>query len=141
MNFNPELARERRRRRQLGIPPDAVELPKVPEMADVDENYTTDDSTSAALIPPDALARDLAEEISSAVEEAVTSPDYQTFESDGERGRYLTQVVHNAHARVYNGVRLRARQAQLEVLLRLEQYPHQLEGRGSKPKPGERMQL
>lgn len=102
---------------------------------------TKDERTGAALVPPDVLARELAEEISGAVEEAVNSPDYETFENDGARQKYLTQVVRNARARVYAGLRLKAREGQLQELERLGNYQRELEQRSRQLRPGGRMKL
>jgi hypothetical protein len=92
----------------------------------------------SALVAPDVLAKDLAEEISTAVEDAVGSPDYQTFESDAARQKYLTQVVRNARARVYSSLRLAARQNQLDELRRIEDYQRRLEERSSDARRGPR---
>jgi hypothetical protein len=100
-----------------------------------------DERTGLALVAPDDMARDLAAEISGAVEEAVNSPDYTSFESDAARQKYLTQVVRNARARVYSGLRLKAREGQLEDLRRIEEYQRELEGRSRRVRPGETMKL
>lgn len=92
-------------------------------------------------ISADDTAHDLAEEISAAVEEAITSPDYKSFATDSDRAEYLKQVVRNARARVYSGVRLKARAHQLDELQRIEDYQHELEHRGPGLKPGETLKL
>ncbi len=100
-----------------------------------------DERTGLALVAPDDMARDIAEEISCAVEEAVNSPDYASFESDAARAKYLAGVVRYAWALAYAGLRRKAREWQLEDLRRVEEYQRTLEGRSQKVKPGDRMKL
>lgn len=107
----------------------------------VDGEAVTPMSKDGGVVPPDVLARDLAEEISAAVEGAVTSPDYASFESDAARATYLAQIVKNTRARVYSGLRLKARENQLEELKRIGEYQRRLEGRSRQLKPGETMKL
>lgn len=100
-----------------------------------------DDGTGLAQVSADDIAHDLAEELSAAVEEAVDSPDYASFESDAARGKYLAQVVRFARARVYAGLRLKSRARQLEDLRQVEEYQQQLEDRSLRLMPGQTLKL
>lgn len=93
-------------------------------------------SGDSLAMPPESRAEleDLhAREVREAVERAVESPDYPSFETDAARREYMRRVVDAATDRAKNAFRLRVRERELQEIERLRETQDCLERRGRPP--------
>lgn len=75
-----------------------------------------------------ATAKQLSEELETAIGEAISSPDYESFESDDDRAQYLDMIIVNTHKRVMNGVRRDGRGAEMEKEKRVKERLDRMSG-------------
>jgi hypothetical protein len=68
-----------------------------------------------------ATAKQLSEELETAIGETINSPDYESFDSDDDRAQYLDMIIVNTHKRVMNGVRHEGRGAEMEKEKRVKE--------------------
>lgn len=65
-------------------------------------------------IDAQAVAKQLSDELEAALSEAINSPDYNAFETNEARRKYLEMLIINTKKRILNGVRVDARGRELE---------------------------
>jgi hypothetical protein len=82
-----------------------------------------------------------AAEVLGLLDETITNPDFDSFESDGDKRKYLDFLLKEHRKRFLTGARREARERQLNELDKLEELQHKLEARGRQPKPGERVKF
>jgi len=72
-----------------------------------------DRNSGMGLLAQETAAR-LSTELEEVLSETINSPDYEAFEDDEARARYLEMILLNVERRVFNSVRLEARERQME---------------------------
>jgi hypothetical protein len=82
-----------------------------------------------------------AAEVLGLLDETITNPDFDSFESDGDKRKYLDFILKEHRKMFLTGARREARERQLNELDKLEEYQRKLEGRSRQPKPGEHVKF
>lgn len=84
-------------------------------------------------VDAEKIAKDFSAELNQVLTEVINSPDYESFEDDEARARYIEMLILNTHERHMSGVRFDARGEQMERAKGVQRRLDRMSGGSAKP--------